>query len=172
MKNWGMPAALAIVLVAVAFLMRGKSTQPTSPEDTVNALFNAAGRGDAEAYLRLLAEPLRTSIANTQSQLGPDKFAQSLRDSVTGVKGTAILNREPGTTPGTMILTVDLTFEKRSESQQFALAEQLGGWAIVSIGKAEISKPPIPYGTPVYDTGLDPAPLPAANNSASQRATP
>lgn len=150
MKRWGAPVALIVLLAAVALLMRGRGRLPETPEDTVTALFDAAERGDAAGYLRLLTGELRISVESTRSQLGPDKYVESLRRSVAGIKNFAMF-RSAAAAPGNVGLDVELVFVDRNELQRFLLVEQNGGWAIAAIERAEMRKPPVPYGTPVFE---------------------
>ena len=50
-----------------------------------------------------------------------------------------------------MVLEVDLEFADRYERQRIGLVEQAGGWAIASITASELVRPPVSYGTPVYE---------------------
>ncbi len=153
-KRIAVPALLAIALASVAFLLRGKGRLPPTPEDAVNALFQAAQRGDAQAYLATLTGTLRSSFESTQSQLGAEAFAASLRDSVSGMKGLAVSPAgEPS--PDQAELDVEMVFSDRNQRQRFLLQRQGGGWLVARIDKADAIKPPIPYGAPVFDTGHD-----------------
>ena len=142
--------ALVVVLVAAAVLMRGRGRLPETPEDAVSAMFDAAGRGDAATYLNLLTGDLKGSVENSRSQLGAEGFSESLRRSVAGIKSFAV-NRAPEATPGGTALDVELVFVDRNEMQRFFLVPQGGGWAIAAIDKAQMRKPPVAYGTPVFE---------------------
>jgi hypothetical protein len=50
---------LAAGLIVVGFVFRDREQLPTTPEATVSEFFDAAGRGDDVAYLRLLDGELR-----------------------------------------------------------------------------------------------------------------
>jgi hypothetical protein len=162
-KRWGVPIVLAVGLVAVAGLLRGKGGLPKTPEDTIDALFDAAGRGDAAAYVRLLTGELKTTVESTRSQLGAEAYAESLRRTVSGIKGRAT-SRGGGDSSGSVALDVTLVFVDRHELQRFLLVEQGGGWAIAAISRAEMRKPPVAYGTPVFD---EPAPTPSSTGTSA-----
>jgi hypothetical protein len=152
MKRWTSPLLLAIALITAAVLLRGRGRLPETPEDAVSALFDAAERGDAAGYLRLLSGDLKTSVESTRSQLGSEGFAENLRLSVRGIKSFAI-SRAGSAPPDTAALEVELVFVDRNELQRFVLVQQNGGWAITALDKAQMRKPPVPYGTPVFEEG-------------------
>ena len=95
---------------------------------------------------------LRSSFESTQSQIGAEAFAASLRESVAGMKGLAI-SPVGESSPDRAELDVELVFSDRNQRQRFVLLRQSGGWLIAAIDKADTVKPPIPYGAPVFDTG-------------------
>ena len=148
MKRLGPSLALAVLLIVAALLLRGKGRWPQSPEDAVVQFFDAAERGDAAAYLRLLTGPLRSSMASTQSQVGAERFASDLRATVAGVKGLAMTRG--GSDAEGLFLDVDITLAERIQRQRFHLVQRDGGWAIDALDRAESHKPAIPYGTPVF----------------------
>jgi len=142
---------LAIVLAAVALLLRGKGRLPPTPDEAVKSHFQAAERGDAPAYLATLTGALRSSFESTQAQIGAEGFAASLRESVAGMKSFAI-SPAGEVSPAEAELDVELVFADRNQRQRFVLIRQSGGWLVARIDKAETIKPPIPYGATVYDT--------------------
>ncbi|MGO8745467.1 MAG: hypothetical protein ACLQNE_05715 [Thermoguttaceae bacterium] len=89
-KRFIVPIMLALVLAAVAVTLRGKGRLPPTPDDAVNRLFQAAQRGDAPAYLATVTGELRSALESTQSQIGAEAFAASLRESAAGIKGFAV----------------------------------------------------------------------------------
>jgi hypothetical protein len=139
-----------LVLAAVALVLRGKGRLPPTPEDAVRQLFQAAQRGDAPAYLAMLAGALRRSFESTQSQMGAAAFSASLRQSMAGVKGFA-MSPAGGLSPDEAGLDVELVFPDRNERQRLVLVRQGGGWLVAAIGKADACKPPVPYGAAVFD---------------------
>lgn len=152
MRKAILPIVLVAVLVAVAFLLRGGSGGglPETPEAAVNAFFDAAGQGDDAAYLRLTTGEFRDLLRQARKEAGPERFRENIRQSVAGLKGLATERREeaPG---GLQVLEVDLVFADRNEKQRVVVQQQGSGWAIASVEQARMEKPPIPYGTPVFD---------------------
>jgi len=157
MRRIAVPTILVLVLAAVALLLRGKGRLPPTPDDAFTWFLQAAQRGDAPAYLAILTGTLRSSFESTQSQIGADAFAASLRDSVAGLKGYAV-SPIGEAAPDRAELDVEMVFSDRNQRQRFILLRQNGGWLIASIDKADTVKPPIPYGATVFDTGSSATP--------------
>ncbi len=150
-KRFLLPAMLVLALAAMALLLRGKRRLPSTPDEAVNVFFQAAQRGDAPAYLAAMTGTLRSSFESTQSQMGATAFAASLRESVEGLKGFAVSPvGEPS--PDRAELEVELVFADRNQRQRFGLIRQNGGWLVDRIDKADTVKPPIPYGSAVFDS--------------------
>jgi hypothetical protein len=141
---------LAAGLIVVGFVFRDREQLPTTPEATVSEFFDAAGRGDDAAYLRLLDGKLRRSLSAQRSQEGKEAFREGIRRTATGIKGLATMPNSDAP-DGMVALDVDIVFADRNENQRILLAPKGNGWAIVSIDAAQMSKPPIPYGTPVFE---------------------
>lgn len=164
MKRFGPPAGLILLLAAAALLMRGRGRLPETPEDTVTALLDAAARGDAEGYVRLLGGDARASIEQNRAEFGAEKFAASLRRAAAGVKSMAI-SRAADAGPNAVALDVDLVFADRNEMQRHLLAPQGGGWVVVKIDRAESRKPPVAYGAPAFE---EPAPPPQSKPTGAR----
>jgi hypothetical protein len=169
-RRFVLPGLLAIVLVAVAIALRGKGRLPDTPEGAVKSFFAAAESGDAPAYLSLLSGPLKTSFEETRMQLGTAAFRDSMRSSVTGLKGFAV-SRSDAASDDRAVLEVELVFTDRSERQRFGLIRESRGWSIASIDRAEIDKPDKPYGATVYDYAptTDTEPEPPVSTAGAAR---
>jgi len=148
---------LALALVAVAFALRGRrpalSGKPatrTTPEGVVRALFEAASRGDDEAYLALTGGEFRASLLQSRRDLGRAAFRESLKRTTEGVKGLAMV-REGSRPDGGLALQVELTFLDRNERQTVVLARRDGGWVVVWMGPARRVVPAVPYGAPAFE---------------------
>jgi hypothetical protein len=150
MKQRIAQVAVVAALVVTAFLLRGRERQlPETPEAAVNAFFDAAGRGDDEAYLALVEGDLAKRFRNVRSELGRERFRGDLRRQAAAVKGVATM-RADDAPEGLVAIDVDIVFVDRNERQRFTLAPRDGGWVITDISTATTKKPSIPYGTPVY----------------------
>lgn len=150
MRKWAFPAAVIAALVAVALLFRARDRLPDSPEQAVSALLDAAARGDDGSYLRLTSGGLREALEAARSQLGVGAFCESLRRSTSGMTGVGV-TRRPDAPAGRTVLEVDLVFADRVERQRMTLVDGGDGWTIESIATADVVKPPVPYGTPVFE---------------------
>ncbi len=148
--RYAVPAAVVLSIVIFALFLRTGGTLPQTPEAAVDALFDAAGRGNDRAYLRLLGPRLRREMENTRSQIGTEAFRQSLRLSVADIKGLAVMRAEEPA-PNEVVIRAELVFTDRNEVQRITTQRQSGGWIITGIETAQMEKPPIAYGTPVYD---------------------
>jgi hypothetical protein len=149
-KKWALPAAVIAALVVLAVALRRGDRLPETPEAAVAAFFDAASRGDGAKYLRLTSGPLRVSLEDTRSQLGVRAFCESLRRTAAGMKGLAT-SRGGDAPPDRIVLDVELVFADRIERQRMCLAAQGTGWTIQSITRTNMVKPPVAYGTPVFE---------------------
>ena len=165
MKPWVWKALVVVGLVALAVALRGRKPAPmaptatpprlfarlpVTPEAAVSAFFDAAGRGDAKAYLGLATGSLRRSLDGTRAELGPDGFRAEMRRSAAGVKGLAVSRAAQQPIEG-VALDVELVFVDRNERQRITCLPKGRGWLIAAIGPATAAKPAIPYGTPVFE---------------------
>ncbi len=149
-KRWGLPVAVAVALVAVALALRGgRSPLPPTPQQAVNALFDAAAKGDDQAYLGLLGGELRDRLEETRSQLGREAFCRDIERSAAGVKSLAIAGGGDASS-GTVELEVEIVYADRVVRQQMVLTHQRNGWLITAMGPATEVQPPVPYGTPAF----------------------
>jgi hypothetical protein len=154
-KRITVPAMLVLALAIVAIALRGKGRLAQTPEEAVNLFFQAAQRGDAPAFLAVLTGTLRSSFESTRSQIGAAAFVAGLRESVAGIKGFAV-SAAGRSQPGQAELDVELVFSDHNERQRFVLLRQSGGWLVASIDKADVVKPPSPYGAPAFDADTAP----------------
>jgi hypothetical protein len=176
MKKWTLQILLVVALVALAFALRrrDKSQPPAkrpaasegkiTPESIALEFFDAASRGDDAAYLELTTGELRKSLENDRAELGAEAFREELRRSALGVKGLAVMPVDDSVPSGLAAVDVDHTFVDRIERQRVLLKPQGKGWVIFSIEAAEMIKPAIPYGTPVFEE-----PKPAAKEEPAGR---
>jgi len=149
-KKWLPHVLLVATLVGLALALRSRDRLPETPEQTVTEFFTAAGDGDDRAYLRLVTGELRKSLEHTRSESGAEAFRQGLRRSAGGIKGLAVTRAEGAPAPLAAV-DVEIVFADRNERQRMLLEPTRSGWAIASIEQAEMVKPPIAYGTPVFE---------------------
>jgi hypothetical protein len=60
-------------------------------------------------------------------------------------------NRAGDASADRIVLDVELVFADRIERQQMCLTAKGAGWTIESITGTNMLKPPVAYGTPVFD---------------------
>ena len=138
------------VLVVLAVALRSRGRLPETPEQTVADFFSAASDGDDRDYLRLTTGELRESLASARSQAGAEAFRAELRRSAAGIKGLAVTRADDA--PSNLVaIDVEIVFADRNERQRMLCEQKRGGWAIAAIEQAQMVKPPIPYGTPVFE---------------------
>jgi len=151
-------AAIVVLLIlsAVIFFNNkaggpgGTKEEGGAPEQTVAALYDACSRGDTETYLKLVGGLLEAQARQALRQQGKERFAQSLRQTVKGLKGVAVrrIRRRP---QGGWVVEAELVFANRIERQNLELVTQERRWIVLSRTQAQIRKPSIPYGTPVFE---------------------
>jgi len=160
-KKWVLAGGLTVALVVVALLLRNRDDIPEvvspphsnpiqTPSHAMSALLQAAGDEDAEEYLRLTGGDLRQSMDQMRAELGAEGFREHLRKFAAGVKGVAVFG-EDATEANVVTLDVEFIFADRNERQRVTLARRGDGWVITSMDRAQMVKPPIPYGTPVFE---------------------
>ena len=150
MKKWLPHVLIVVVLVGLALALRSRDRLPETPEQTVTEFFTAAGDGDDRAYLRLVTGELRKTLEQARSEAGAEAFRRGLRRSAGGIKGLAVTRADDAPAPLAAV-DVEIVFADRNERQRMLLAPIGGGWAVASIEQAEMVKPPIAYGTPVFE---------------------
>ena len=142
------PILLAIALLAVFFALANRRTE--GPEDCVRAMFAAAQAGRTADYLDCFCEPLRASLDDTARSMGEQKFREYIQASVAPVTGT-VFSDLVERTPDEVSLRWELVFKDRNEVQRLTLRRTGGRWGISGMTPAERIKPPVPYGTKVYE---------------------
>jgi hypothetical protein len=148
-KKWLLGIVMAVALVGLALLLRNRDELPATPTAAVSALIDAAREADAAGYLKLTSGPLREKLDQTRNELGDDGFRGYLRQFGEGIKGLAV---PAGDEPegDTITLDVEFIFADRNERQQMTFQRRGTGWTITSMETAQMVKPPVPYGTPVF----------------------
>jgi len=152
MKRNALAAVLIVLLVVAAFILRNRDRTPGMPEETINALFDAAERGEDRAYLQLLADPLREQMVQIRAELGAERYRGQLRRSMADMQGYATERIDSGP-DGAITIRVEMVFTDRNEVQQYTLVPHGSGWLVTAITTAEATRPDIPYGTPVFEQG-------------------
>jgi hypothetical protein len=140
--DWRLPGSGSNSLVSAA--PQGE----TKPQDVIYRMLDAAGQGDAAAYLGCYSGTLRRRLAQSRDEMTPAGFTQYLAQTNRQIKGIAIA--EPTALSETeAVVPVEFVYQDRNEAQQFFLEKSSGEWKIARISAAERVKTLIPYGMPV-----------------------
>ncbi len=152
-------AAVVVLIVAVAWLLRSGGPLPQTPGAAVDAFFDAAERGDDREYLRVTAGELRKELDNRREQLGVAAFREHLKDSQAKILG--LTKFEPDSViADSVALEVELVFKDHKQRQTMHLRPEGTGWVITLIETAQRIESPIAYGTPVYEVPTTETPTP------------
>jgi hypothetical protein len=141
----------------------GGSTAAT-PEDAINAMLDACRRGDARAYLGCFTATMRPQLDATRQQMGDARFREYLMESQAPVMGVATMKRGD-VRPDLVRYEVTFVHRDKEQRQMVELKREGERWLIGSMGQSVYAKPPIPYGTKVFDDS------PPASNAVNREAT-
>jgi hypothetical protein len=166
LKRWLALLATAIILAAVLIAGRGKGPPAThqpaanstiSPEQCIERMFDAAERGDVDAYLDCFTGPQRQQIERELTSQTRQSFSQSLVDAIKPLKGRAMIGSPPAEPAANQVeLTVERIYANRNETQTYQLLRQSDAWRITAVRSADAFQPPITYGTPVFELPPEP----------------
>jgi hypothetical protein len=118
----------------------------------VEEAFDAARRGDLEAYLAQFAEPLRGQLARTRAEKGEAYLKDYLHRLSEPVKGIAVrISEQQDIAPETVRCPVELVYQDRNETQSFTLKRAGDRWLIERIDAVRAAATLIPYGTHIKD---------------------
>ncbi len=159
-------AVITGVLLAIAvFCSRSQPLNNERPEDIPNRppakdcierMFDAAEKGDLETYIDCFTGPERKRLDRDLETAPKDRFAQSLKDALQPLMGRAISDPLPedddADNSDTTSLVVERIYANRNETQTYFLRYQNNRWRIFEVRKSVVIQPPIPFGTPVYES--------------------
>jgi hypothetical protein len=121
---------------------------PSSPEDGVYAMFDAARAGDAPAYLDCFSGPLRDQLVATAKE--DAKFKEYLSKQNSAVQGMAVtVTDRPNADEARA--RVEYVYSDHNEVQNVHLKREGARWKIISIDGAQPAQPLVPYGTKATD---------------------
>lgn len=117
----------------------------------VDRMFMAAAQGDVATYLACFTGTQRQEIDQSLSQENRASASDSLRRTVTDLKGWAIVDPPADADIGTSCsLVVERVYAGRVDRQRMELRRGDSGWQISLVDRSLAAQPAIPYGTPVY----------------------
>jgi hypothetical protein len=144
---------LLLIGAGVWFAARNRpmnSADVATPEDAVQAMLDASRRGDAAAYLDCFTEAIRPQLDATRQQMGEARFREYLAESQAPVMGVAT-SRLPETRSDRARIEVEFILRDKNQRQTVELRNYSGRWQIEAMSQAIHAKPPIPYGTKVFE---------------------
>jgi hypothetical protein len=121
---------------------------PTTPEDAVYGMLDAARAGDTAVYVDTFSGPLRQQIQQVIRESGKTQFARYLTAQSSSFQSVALsVGDHPSDAEAR--LRVEYVYANRNEVQTFHLKKSGGRWKIVGISGTDQIKTLIPYGTAV-----------------------
>jgi hypothetical protein len=152
-------AALVTVAAIVAVLYFNRAPIALTPEDCLKQMFDAAERGDVDAYLDCFTGAERARLDRELGMQSKEAFAQSLVEAVKTLKGRAII-APPGkpATSDRAELTVERVYAHRNETQTYRFERSADLWRIAAVETVRAFEPPVPFGTPVFTLPADDQP--------------
>ena len=124
------------------------SAAGATPQDTVNAVLDAARSGDWRAYLDLYTGAMRVTLDQTVREKGEVGFRDYLKSRSAELKGLAVFDPKPVSDTEVQI-RVEYVYPDRNEAQLLTLEKAGLWWKISRMENAETVKSLVPYGTPV-----------------------
>ena len=121
---------------------------PSSPEDGIYAMFDAARAGDAHAYLDCFSGTLRNQLAAAAKE--DAKFKEYLVSQNSAVQGMAVTVTERPNADEARA-RVEYVYRDHNEVQNVRLQRGGGRWRITSIDGAQPLQPLVPYGAKAAD---------------------
>ena len=161
---------LALIALGVWYASRTRETggltaTHATPEDAINAMLDASRRGDTRAYLDSFTDAMRPQLEATGQQMGDARFREYLIESQAPVMGVATMKKSD-LRPDLARYEIEFVYRDKNQRQLVELKKEGDRWLIDSMGQAVYAKPPIPYGTKVFDD------TPPATNAASRTTAP
>lgn len=121
-----------------------------TPEDAIQAMLDASRRGEARAYLNCFTDAMRPQLDATRQQMGEARFREYLAESQAPVMGVAT-TKLPDARPERARIEVEFILRDKNQRQTIELKQEGGRWRIEAMSQAVYAKPPIPYGTKVFE---------------------
>lgn len=157
---------LALIAIGVWYASRTRETAApaaavATPEDAINAMLDACRQGRVETYLDSFTDSMRPQLETTRQQMGDARFREYLIESQAPVMGVATM-KKADVRPDLVRYEIEFVHRDKNQRQLVELKKIGDRWLIDSMGQAVYAKPPIPYGTKVFDD------TPPATNAAQR----
>jgi hypothetical protein len=129
-------------------LGRPGSNPPSTPQDAIYGMLDAARSGNVAAYLASYTGAMLASLQESVRETTEAAFSGYLRDSNRAIKGVAVIDPQI-TSNREATARVEYVYQDRNEVQILHLEKVEGDWKIARVEGAERVKTLVPYGTPV-----------------------
>jgi hypothetical protein len=127
-----------------------RASTPSTPEDTIYGMLDAARTGDTKGYVDNFSGPLRQQIQQAVQESGKFQFASYLTAQSSKFQSVAVsVTDQPSDVEAR--LKVEYVYTNRNEVQTFHLKKDEGRWRIMGISGTDQIKTLIPFGTAVTD---------------------
>jgi hypothetical protein len=149
-------ATVAVLVLALAAALgqktgwrfgRSGANPPSSPQDAIYGMLDAARTGNVSAYLASYTGAMLSFLQESVRETTEAAFSGYLRDSNTAIKGVAV--SDPQINDREATARVEYVYQDRNEVQIVHLEKVGGEWKIARVDGAERVKTLVPYGTPV-----------------------
>jgi hypothetical protein len=127
---------------------RASPNAPSSPQDAIYGMLDAARSGNVAAYLACYTGPMLASLQQSVRETTEAAFSGYLRDSNSSIKGVAVSDPQISSDREASA-RVEYVYQDRNEVQIVHLEKAAGEWKIARVESAERVKTLVPYGTPV-----------------------
>jgi hypothetical protein len=140
--NWRLPLP--------AWIAQSFSSAPSSPEDAVYAMLDAARTGDIKTYLASFSGGMHDQLLQVVKENSEANFAAYLKSQNTAFQGVAVsVIDRPSDTEAQ--LRVEYVYSNRNEVQRVYLRKESSRWRIVKVAGSEQVKTLVPYGSVVTE---------------------
>ena len=156
-----MKRKLALLTTGLALLLVVKFAQRQAPitassDDTpmacVERMFAAATRADLATYMKCFSGVELEAIQRSIDQESESAAAESLRKTVTDLKGWAVVDPPLATSESFQCsLVLERIYTGRIDRQKLDLDRVLGRWKICRVERPQPIHPAVVYGTPISE---------------------
>lgn len=129
---------------------RSISSAPTTPEDAIYAMLDAARAGDTKTYLASFSGALHDQLLQVVKEQSEASFAAYLRSQNAAYQGVAVSVTDRASDVEAQV-RVEYVYSNRNEVQSVYLRREATRWRIVKVAGSEQVKTLVPYGTAVTE---------------------
>lgn len=162
-------AGILTALVAAALLWAGSARSPNAPTNrqmyaeqpatispieapdparaAIQALIDAAARGDAASYIGAFTGDLKRRLEREMNERGREAFAADLRRSADARKSHAVFEANPES-PQRARVIVESVYLDRNERQTYRLEKEGESWLVSEVDSVKTRQPKAKFGQP------------------------